>query len=284
MKDKFTATWVSYSSMSDYLKCPRAYFIRNVYRDPKSNRKVTLMEPPKALGQVVHDTIDTLSLLRTEDRFSESLLDVYLKKWQSVHGEMGGFRDNHEEEKYKNRGEMMIRRIITQPGPLREKTVKLRQELPHFWLSEDDSIILCGKIDWIRYYEKDDSIGILDFKTGKFDEDPDSLQLPIYLLLAKNCQKREVKGIQYWYLERDAEPVDLAIPDLEQAKTRVLEIAKRIALARKLERFVCSKKEGCFACKPLEQILSGKAKRIGTNDFGQDVYVLQHEQVEEMPF
>ena len=72
-KDKYTAVWVSHSSMSDYLKCPRLYFLRNVYRDPKTNHKVALMQPPLALGQVVHDTIESLSRLPAEARFTNHL-------------------------------------------------------------------------------------------------------------------------------------------------------------------------------------------------------------------
>ena len=35
--DKYTAVWVSHSSMGDFLKCPRAYFLHNVYKDPKTD-------------------------------------------------------------------------------------------------------------------------------------------------------------------------------------------------------------------------------------------------------
>ena len=97
-----------------------------------------------------------------------------------------------------------------------------------------------------------DSVRIVDFKTGKFDEDPDSLQLPIYYLLASRCQTKPVTGISYWYLNRDPEPVAMDLPDKDDATTRILEYAKRIALARKLGRFVCKENDGCRACRPLE--------------------------------
>ena len=37
-KDKYTATWVSHTSLSDYIKCPRAYFLKNVYKDPQTGQ------------------------------------------------------------------------------------------------------------------------------------------------------------------------------------------------------------------------------------------------------
>ena len=252
----------------------RAYYLRNVYRDPKTNHKISLMAPALALGQTVHEVIESLSILPVEERFTQRLNDRFAKSWEKVSGERGGFATAEEEEKYRLRGEEMIARVVDHPGPLTHKTIKIRQELPYFWLSEEDNIILCGKIDWLEYVEASDSVRIVDFKTGKFDEDPDSLQLPIYYLLASRCQTKPVTGISYWYLNRDPEPVAMDLPDKDDATTRILEYAKRIALARKLGRFVCKENDGCRACRPLEAIVAGKGKLVGINDFGQDLYIL----------
>ncbi len=273
MKDKYSATWVSHSSIGDYLKCPRAYYLRNMYRDPKTNHKIMMMEPPLALGQVVHEVIDTLSTVASEERNFDSLLSVYEDIWKKVSGRSGGFRDTEEEKKFHARGAQMISRVMAHPGPLKNKTIKIRQDLPHFWLSEEGNIILCGKIDWLEYLEESDSVRIIDFKTGKFDEDEDSLQLPIYLLLAKHAQTKAVQGASYWYLERDDEPTAVSVPNDEEAMKRVLELAKKVSLARKLERFVCRSKDGCRACRPLENIVNGKAEFIGVGGYNQDIYV-----------
>lgn len=273
MKDKYSAVWVSHSSMSDYLKCPRAYFLKNVYRDPKTNHKISIIEPPLALGQAVHETIEGLSTLPVEDRFKESLIEKFEKVWQSVAGDKGGFKPGEHEEKYKDRATAMIKRVMDHPGPLAKKAIKIRQELPYYWLSEEDNIILCGKIDWLEYIEQNDSVRIIDFKTGKFDEDPDSLQLPIYYLLATHTQSKKVNGISYWYLDRDDEPIDMPLPDANESEKRILEIAKKVALARKLGHFVC-RENGCRVCRPYEAVVAGKAKLVGLNDFGQDLYIL----------
>lgn len=232
------------------------------------------MSPSLALGQAVHEVIESLSTLPIEKRFEESLLIKFDRVWEKVAGKKGGFADAADEEKYKTRGIEMLKRVIDNPGPLRSKAIKIRQPLPYYWLSEEENIILCGKIDWLEYLEESDSVRILDFKTGKFDEDPDSLQLPIYYLLASHCQNRPVSGVMYWYINRDTEPVALELPDARKSQERVLEIAKRVQLARKLERFVCKSKDGCNSCRPLETIVEGNATFVGLNDFGQDVYVL----------
>lgn len=270
MKDKYSAIWVSHSSISDYLKCPRAYYLRNVYRDPKTNRKISIIEPPLALGQAVHDTIESLSKLPVEERFTKPVLDTFESLWKNV---KIAFTDSEQEETYKSRALTMIERISNHPGPLARKAIKIRQELPYYWLSEEDNIILCGKVDWLEYKEDSDSVWIIDFKTGKFDEDPDSLQLPIYHLLTSHTQSKPISGIAYWYLDRDDEPIDMALPDSETAEKKILELGKKVALARKLGHFVC-RENGCRACRPYEAVLAGKATHVGINTFGQDLYIL----------
>ncbi len=262
MKDKYSAVWVSHSSIGDYLKCPRAYYLKNIYRDPKTNHKIMLMEPPLALGQVVHDVLSSGQPL-------DSFLHVFEEKWKGI---AKYFRDPEEEKKFKDRGAKMIGRVIANPGPLKKTPITIRQDLPHFWLSEEDNIILCGKIDWLEHVPETDSVRIIDFKTGKFDEDEDSLQLPIYLLLAAKCQDKPVAGAAYWYLERDDAPTSVSLPTGEEAIKRVMEPARMVTLARKLNRFVC-KTNGCRNCLPLENIINNKATFVGVGGYNQDIYI-----------
>lgn len=232
-----------------------------------------LMQPPLALGQAVHEVVESLSQLPTESRFSESLLTKYDRAWLKISGKMGGFATNAEEDAFKKRGAQMIQRIMDNPGPLINRAIKIRQDLPYFWLSEEDNIILCGKIDWLEYLEPTQSVHIIDFKTGKFDEDPDSLQLPIYILLARHCQSHPVTKASYWYLDRDENPTEIPMPNDEDAQKRILELAKKIHLARKLEHFKCPKTEGCRVCLPYEAIISGKATFVGVGGYAQDIYI-----------
>ena len=169
----------------------------------------------------------------------------------------------------------MLRRVMNNPGPLKNRAVKIKMDLPNFWLSEPDNIILCGKIDWLEYFPDNDAVHIIDFKTGKNEEDGESLQLPIYHLLVKNCQKHDVVKASYWYLDRSDTVNEKTLPDYEEAQQKILKIAKEIKLARKLEMFKCAQQDGCYACKPLEAILRGEAEHVGTNDFGAEVYILK---------
>lgn len=273
--DKYTAVWVSHSSIRDFMECPRAYFLHNLYKDPHTRHKITLMSPPLALGQAVHEVIESLSVLPAEKRFQEPLAPRLEESWKKVSGQRGGFTDPEAEERYKRLGKEMLTRIREHPGPLLNLAVKITMDLPSFWLSEEENIILCGKIDWLEYLPLTKSVHIIDFKTGKSDEETTSLQLPIYLLLVTHCQKHEVTNVSYWYLKRNDSPTPQKLPDLADSHERVLNIAKKIKLARQLKRFPCQNKTGCRACRPLEAVIRGEAEFVGTDEYKRDVYILR---------
>ncbi len=279
MADKYGAVWVSHSSMEDFLKCPRAYFLHNVYKNPDTGRKMTIVNPALSLGSVVHATLEALKILPVEERFQRDLVADFEKEWAAnASGKKGGFASNEEEAAAKARGRAMVERVVKNPGPLKNKTVRLKEPdngmPPNFYLSEEDNIILCGLIDWLEYVEADDSIRIIDFKTGKNEEDGDSLQLPIYLLLLEALQKRRVSGAAYWYLERSDAPTDVALPDVTESKERVLALARRVKVARENRAYECPRgSAGCFACQPYEAILRGEAEYIGVAGYGQDTYL-----------
>lgn len=275
MSEKYTATWVSHSSINDFLSCPRAYYLNNIYRDARTHHKIQLISPPLALGQIVHQVLESLSVLPTEDRFRESLIKQYETAWSSISGKRGGFTSSAQENEYKQRGADMLRRVMKNPGPLQSLAVKINQDLPQYWLSQQDEIMLCGKIDWLEYLPDQDAVHIIDFKTGQRKENIDSLQLPIYHLLVHNTQHRKVAKVSYWYLADSDIPQEQVLPDLDQSEKDVLLIAKKIKLQRKLNVFKCPHGgQGCRACRPLEAIVQGKAEFVGTGSYQQDIYYL----------
>ena len=81
-------------------------------------------------------------------------------------------------------------------------------------------------------------------------------------------------GASYWYLDRDDEPRLVKLPDLDSSYKRVMEIAQKIALARKLEHFKCRQKDGCRACLPLERIVAGQAEYVAVGEYKKDIYIL----------
>ncbi len=280
MAGKYDAVWVSHSSMGDFLKCPRAYYLHNVYKNPDTGRKITTVNPALSLGSAVHNTLEALKELPVDERLSRDLLADFDKDWEKLaSGKKGGFTSAEEESIAKARGRAMVERVIKHPGPIAKKTVRLKEAKnnmpPNFVLDEKENIILCGLVDWLEYIEADDSVRIIDFKTGKNEEGEDSLQLPIYLLLLNELQKRRVSGAAYWYLDKSDEPVEVSLPDAVGAREKVLAVAHKVKEARVAKKFECPRGlAGCFACKPFETILRGEAEYIGIAGYGQDAYLI----------
>jgi hypothetical protein len=170
----------------------------------------------------------------------------------------------------------MLMNLQENPGPIERPAIKIKtgsMGLPNYYLSEKDNIILCGKIDWLEYVPESDSVNIIDFKTGKNEEKEESLQLPIYLLLASNTQTKKVTGAAYWYLNQDSGIVEKKLPKMSDSYKKVLSIAKEIKKAREKNEFVCPK-GGCFSCRPYEKILNGEGELVGTSETRQDIYIL----------
>lgn len=292
MADKYTAVWVSHSSMGDFLKCPRMYYLHNMYKDPSSSRKMSIVTPHMSLGVAVHEVLEGLGEYPATERMKQDLRAKFEAEWEKVTGIKGGFFTPEQEEEFKMRGKDMINNVIKNPRFLMNKRVKLPKEKmnPNFYLSEDENIILNGQVDWLEYLP-DDTLHIIDFKTGKHEEKDGSLQLPIYLLLCNALQKRKVSKASYWYLESD-KVVEKELPDAETAYRDVLEVALKVKAARKAGEFQCPRgnydtetgEGGCICCCPYEHILEHKAGTlkddsvisVGIGGFNQDIFVVKN--------
>jgi ATP-dependent helicase/DNAse subunit B len=277
MANSFDSIWVSHSSLSDFLKCKRAYWLKYVYKNPATGRKMSVMTPPLALGQAVHDVIDSIAPLPVEERLMISLVKKLDTAWLNVTGKKGGFKSYAIESEYRERAVAMLKRLEENPGILLKKAIKIKAkddfDLPRYDFSEKDGIILCGKIDWLSYDEESDSVHIYDFKTGKHEEDGASLQLPIYLLLATNTQTKKVTGAAYWYLDREDGVVEKELPDAEESYKQIRNVA---LLMREIKFNGIDKCErgGCMHCRAFERIYKGEGELVGVSNTNQDIYYL----------
>lgn len=291
MPDKYTAVWVSHSSMGDFLKCPRSYYLHNMYKDPRTGHKVSIVTPHMSLGIAVHEVLEGLAEFPAATRMDRDLLALYETEWKKVSGKIGGFANDDEEQEFKARGTTMLEKVIADPRFLVNKCIRLPQDkMPcNFYLSEEHNIILNGLVDWIEYLPETDSLHIVDFKTGKREEGDGSLQLPIYLLLCNALQKRKVTKASYWYLESD-KMVEKELPKIDTARRDVLAVAVQVKEVRDVAKregvekaFVCpqgaydpaTREGGCANCRPYEFILARdpSVEFVGVGGFSQDMYV-----------
>ena len=169
VKDKFSALWLSYSSISDFLSCPKAYYYANIYKNPRTGRKIAIINPPLALGHVVHSVLDMLSTLPVEKRFIKPLEQRLHTEWEKISGEKGGFRNPEEEENFKQRGLEMIKKISINPGQIAKKAVKIKEDYHKAWYNM--GIAYADKNDYdeaINCYKKAVKFGIVRINKKKY--------------------------------------------------------------------------------------------------------------------
>ena len=254
--------WISYSGISDFKNCPKLYYLKNLYRTPVTERKIQVVDPYLTLGTVVHRAVDEIYNLEPEKRKDIPLLDRFERIWQFFSGKRGGFSPLQEEKIFYTRGRKMIEKLENSQI-IQNPSYTIGGDLPKVRLFPDKDIVLVGGIDWVEILPKG-SLHIIDFKTGKSEEEKSSLQLPIYLVLGNYNFKKPVEKTSYWYLEKDGHPVlkklntpQFYIPIIQE---KALEIKKAIDG----EELRCKHPSGkCFKCEKYEKVILNQAECVG---------------------
>lgn len=269
------AVFISPSSLADFEKCPQLYYFRNVYRSPRG-LKIQIINPALALGQTVHDTLEQFLKLPPTDRSKDELDRIYALIWGNLSGEKGGYTTVEEEEGNKKRGEQMLNRFWNNKHFRETEAVKI----PNFPKAElGNDLILTGKLDWIEKNPgEDNSIKIVDFKTGKNEEREDSQQMPIYAYLASQVLGTNKIIACYWYLDKNEDLTACSLPDLEKTFAYLKQKGEIIKMVRQTKSFKCqSGGESCWACRDMLAISQGKGKLVSVDPVNrkQEIYILE---------
>lgn len=265
------ALWISYTGLKDFLKCPRSYYLKNRYRNPKTGNRLQIASAPMTLGSLVHDAIKWY-LQTGRVAVKDDVVRLYRNHWLKYRGKRGGFRSREEEADFGRRGLKMLDNFL-------KNAAVLEQNFPSFDFFKfklGEKIFLNGKVDFIG--NLGDSLHILDFKTG-YKEEEDSMQLHTYAILAEaNLQKR-VSKISYWYLDRDSSPKEAVLDPLEEKLQWLINKALEIKETLSAGEFVCKEGEKlCSECRNYQAVIDGKAQfQFSDENFKKDVFYLQKE-------
>lgn len=263
------AIFVSYTSLSDFLKCPRAYFLKNIYRDPKTNFRLQVASPYLSLGSTVHDAIKWYLDLKGQVT-KEQLEEKYRNLWLKYRGKKGGFESREQEGDFGKRGLKMLDNFFTNAQILEKITHHV--DFPKLNLFED--VILMGNFDFVGEKE-DGTLHVLDFKTGSKDE-KDPIQLYIYAILAEANLGKPVSSASFWYLDRDDAPRDIVLDPLEPKLEWLKEKGKLLKQA--IGEGVWDCKDGeelCNECKIYTALIGGKGEfQFSDYRYKKDVYFL----------
>jgi len=269
-KYPFGVIWLSHSSLADFDKCPRLYYLHNVYKEMPLRKKIQVVNPYLTLGMTVHDTLERIRYLPRGERFAKPLTDIFEEIWAGNGGKRGGFTSAEQEKEFEDRGRTMVRRVQDNPGPIGNLSTVIKDKnemVASMWLSQADELVLCGNVDWVEVLP-DGSLHIIDFKTGKNEEEAGSLQLKIYLMLTQAGNKRPVTKLSYWYLETEDQPREVPLPSLDGVKEALIEKGRIIKSARQMtdETGIACPRGGCRYCRDYERVIAGEAERVGDDD------------------
>jgi len=209
--------------------------------------------------------------LSPEKRKEIPLMERFERIWQFFSGKRGGFRSAEEEKIFYERGRKMIERL--ENSEVIYSSSYTIEGFPKLKLFENrDDIILVGNIDWIQVLPNG-SLHIIDFKTGKNEEDENSLQLPIYFLLAKQNLAGKIEKMSYWYLEKDEKPVEMTLKPQEFYLSILKGKASEIERAIVREELICKSSFDNCKCKKYEKVISKEAEFVGFDrKMGREIY------------
>lgn len=263
------ALWISYTGLKDFLKCPRSYYLKNRYRDPKTGNRLQVASAPMTLGSLVHDAVKWY--LQTNRLASlEDVVKKFRNHWLKYQGKRGGFSSREEEGDFGRRGLKMLDNFM--------KNAKiLEPNIPAYDFLRyrlDEGTVLNGKVDFIGKLS-DGSLHILDFKTGAKEED-DPTQLHTYAILAESNLQKPVSKISYWYLDRESGPKEAVLDGLEEKLMWLQDKALQIKRAVEENNWVCIEGDKlCNDCRNYQAIIDNKGEfQFSDESFRKDVYFL----------
>ncbi len=270
------AIYLSHTSLKDFLNCPRAYYLKNLYRDPVTNNKLQIASPHLTLGSTIHAAIDwyckqSFSASKEDQKpTKEELLQKFRQLWKSYRLKRGGFETLEEEASYGKRGLQMMENFYNHVTALDPCVANVK--FPKYHLLPD--VILIGNMDYIGR-RPDGSYSVIDFKTGVRDE-VSALQLGIYAILTEANMGHEVSEASFWYLDRDDLPKPVVLEPVQQTLDWLVEKAKEVKLAVQQNDWHCKKSPGmCKDCREYQLLLDKKGEFLFSDQaYKKDFYFL----------
>lgn len=263
------AIYISFTSLKDFLKCPHSYYLKNIYKDPKSGFRLQIASPYLTLGSTIHDSLKWYLEIQPQVTY-EQLIEKFRNFWLKYRGKRGGFVSEEEESEFGHRGLKMLENFWKNRLVLERPVTNMA--FPKMKLV--DNLVLIGNFDFVGE-NKDGSLQIVDFKTGINDEE-DSLQLYIYAILAEVNLGKSVSAAGFWYLDRDDGPSAIVLDPLEEKLTWLIKTSQELKKAIQKNQWACIKADQlCRDCQPYQALIDGKGEFQFTDyRYKKDIYFL----------
>lgn len=241
---------VSHSRLNTFLRCPKQYWFE--YLDPYTSRwevKKSLKKPRPELevGNFVHIVLNKFFSVPKDQRSFSTLKKLLEETWKPKRGEEKGFKSEEEERDwYKNALLMLANFYKYQTDPEHLFYVPDPEGREEFIKVPIGENLLIGKVD--RIDKTDDGLHIIDYKTGKSQDD--EFQVMIYVLLVKSSFRLPITKASYFYLRTGK--FKSVVPS-EQKETAVKKrISSIISAIEKEKDFTPKQSKLCGWCDFIE--------------------------------
>ncbi len=188
---------LSYSSLDNYNKCGFKYYLSNIL-------KIDIFD------DTYYTFIGSLFHYILEKYYTEKIdVDEYINKYIQDNKITLNNKEKFFLKKLTNELHFIINTIDEQMNYTKLKNILTEEKITISSKLDNISITFKGFVDKILYKEKDGKtiVALIDYKTGNQDIDlslvPNglSMQLPIYLYLAKNSKLKNIEFVGF-YLQR----------------------------------------------------------------------------------
>lgn len=179
------------SKLNMFQSCPRQYKFSYIDHLDKEYRKP---KPYFTMGAHVHNALkDFYEQLDVENRTYEELEKILRRRWTE---NREGFKDRDDEAQWGVKALNMLR-LFAHRMDLSVTPAMLED---YYDVEVDPELKILGRIDRADELE-DGSLHVIDYKTGKYDENEVSdLQLILYALIVSANQKKPVTKASYLFL------------------------------------------------------------------------------------
>lgn len=223
-----------------FATCPLRYkftyidFLDKEYKKPK---------PYLTMGAHVHNALhDFYEKLEPEERTWENLEKLLRKRWQE---NRKGFAGKEDEKKWGMKALQMLKMYCFKNDL--KKTPAMLED--YYDMEIDDGLKVLGRID--RVDEENEGYHVIDYKTGKIDEEDNSnLQLIAYAMIMSHNMKVPVYKASYLYLQTNTwKSIDITEGDYNKS---IEEIRKQVEKIKAEKEFAPKINKNCKNCDYLK--------------------------------
>lgn len=221
--------------------------LSDVYTSPR---------PYLTMGAHVHNALKDVYDLSGTERNANVLEDLLRKRWKE---NRTGFADIEEEKKYGMKAVKMLRLFAHKNDlelePLNTEEFQKVEITPN--------VFLTGRTD--RIDEEEDGLHIIDYKTGRYNEDWVSpMQLKLYAVMVQGSKPKPVTKASFLYLLSNTwYTIDIDQEVIQETVEELLEKVEEIKSEKEYEPTVgshckfCDFQDICTVKDQVKEILNG---------------------------